>query len=507
MTTQAILTRHDIKHYTNNNGTFEIVENAIPLLVDTHPTRYFFISLHYGKWGVSEATTGTLITGGHDTIDGAIIRAKRLLDRYAPAQLTSSIDGHAISPFVPYDKSAYLPPPYGVCNVCGEDIPEDDENAHGTICTECMENGCMCSRCNTYVSIDDARSGDNGDPYCDECWNSLFVRCGACDEVVSTDDARDIEGDPYCRDCYREYSVACDICHSVFHTDSDRLHWEEETDRQLCDSCYETRSQVIRGYHSGYSIYYHRLDGIAACEASTLYLGVELETDGYSDGVDECAGELYGMSDNGGLFVMETDGSLRNGFEIISQPCTLDYHIEKFPWEEITSTIRNNGGKSNDTDTCGLHIHFSRAFWGDKYDANALRLLYLFERFWETLVRISRRHGDRWKQYAQRYNDDFANCTDISYKVRETREKGRYYAVNLNHRNTVEIRLFKGTLKVSTIYACLELVDFLARYVTTVTTKDLQDTTWEKTVEKIDRDKYPHLMQYLIDRNLAKAVN
>ena len=64
----------------------------------------------------------------------------------------------------------------------------------------------------------------------------------------------------------------------------------------------------------------------------------------------------------------------------------------------------------------------------------------------------------------------------------------RYVAVNLLNSNTIEFRLFRGTLKLNTILATLQLVD-----------SGLQALSWSEFVSGIE---YPELIQYLKERRL-----
>jgi hypothetical protein len=62
---------------------------------------------------------------------------------------------------------------------------------------------------------------------------------------------------------------------------------------------------------------------------------------------------------------LKGDGSLNDGFEIVTHPMTHDWAMEKFPWEMIEK-LRRSGYRSWDTDTCGLHVHASRTSFVDR---------------------------------------------------------------------------------------------------------------------------------------------
>lgn len=365
-------------------------------------------------------------------------------------------------------------------------IPEDDEHEEGQE---------RCFRCSCWYDTDDMVTAENGHTYCEECYSELFTTCSSCDcEVRRSAIYISQSGDEYCDCCYFDNYRRCDRC--GIEVDCDDICYSESHDAYYCGHCH-CSSEYINEYHCGHDLYFHPRQSPSGL---ALYLGVELETDHYSDRGNVASG-LANHNNDGKLFWMEDDSSLEDGIEIISQPCTLKYHLSSFPWKQIIKTCTDGGGRSHDTDTCGLHVHFNKMFFGDMVNINCLKLMYLFERFWDKFVVFSRRRGTGWLHYAAKYNDDFTDVEHADMKVLETRDKGRYFAVNLTHRNTVEIRIFKGTLILSTLFASLELVDFLVRFVKDRTIQELQRSTWETLVNSIGAE-YVNLNAYLVNKHL-----
>ena len=91
-------------------------------------------------------------------------------------------------------------------------------------------------------------------------------------------------------------------------------------------------------------------------------------------------------------------------------------------------------------------------------DAAIARILYFFEKHWEELLKFSRRPpappGASGRQV--RYTDQPTESLDY---VKKCYHGGRYICVNLQNSDTVEFRMFRGTLKTNTLLAALELVD------------------------------------------------
>jgi hypothetical protein len=76
---------------------------------------------------------------------------------------------------------------------------------------------------------------------------------------------------------------------------------------------------------------------------------------------------------------------------------------------------------------------------------------------------------------------------------------GRYAAVNLCNRNTIEFRLFRGTLKYNTLIAAIELVNKICDIATNMTDDEIQLLSWSEFVSTLTE---PELILYLKERNL-----
>ena len=93
---------------------------------------------------------------------------------------------------------------------------------------------------------------------------------------------------------------------------------------------------------------------------------------------------------------------------------------------------------------------------------------------------------------------------DVGNRQQEVLDKakscyGRYYAVNLCNHNTIEFRLFRGTLKLNTLLATLQMVDRICSLAINHDDEDLQTLSWSEFVSHIEA---PELIQYLKERRL-----
>ena len=75
----------------------------------------------------------------------------------------------------------------------------------------------------------------------------------------------------------------------------------------------------------------------------------------------------------------------------------------------------------------------------------------------------------------------------------------RYTCVNLTNCDTIEFRMFRGTLKLNTLLATLQMVDHICDVAFYLSDDELRDLSWSNFVSGI---KEPELIQYLKERNL-----
>jgi len=147
---------------------------------------------------------------------------------------------------------------------------------------------------------------------------------------------------------------------------------------------------------------------------------------------------------------------------------------------------------------CGLHIHINRDAFGSTYDEQEIsiaRIVYFVESHWNELVKFSRRTSDSLMRWASRYGimENIKNTYDKTKKG----NLGRYVAVNLQNYNTVELRVFRGTLNIDTFYATLQFVDEICKRAMTMTDYEFEKMSWSDFVSRINKEEKPELINYL----------
>jgi hypothetical protein len=243
-------------------------------------------------------------------------------------------------------------------------------------------------------------------------------------------------------------------------------------------------------------------------DSNDLHLGVELEVD--NGGENHRNASLFASVLGWGHAYYMHDGSLDQGFEIATQPMTLEYHMSlEQRYRDGFGVLTELGYQSHNTSSCGLHIHFDRAFLGRDGRTQTLKASYLaiiMERNWEKFVQFSRRRYDRIDQWAKKLdlvNDIYADDTDDDARTKFGNKYGygdKYVALNTDHRHTYELRIFRGTLKPETYLATLQFVDNLVRV-----SKECPNLAKAQQItfaDVINHNPHKHLVDYITSRGI-----
>jgi len=213
------------------------------------------------------------------------------------------------------------------CEICGKETTETCELDGKVMCTECRDgHTVVCSRCRKRIWNDD-NYGDDHIDLCSDCYGMPYTRCDRCNAILTYDAV---------------------------------LYYDDE-DIPYCDDCYDAvaNERIIHGYnYKPYPIFYGD---------SKMHLGVELEIDDGGEDSDNAQKIMNVANVQHDHLYCKHDGSIDNGFELVTHPMDLMYHRTVMPWKAILETVANLGYRSHQTSTCGLHIHVSRCALGNTY--------------------------------------------------------------------------------------------------------------------------------------------
>ena len=293
-----------------------------------------------------------------------------------------------------------------------------------------------CDHCGELFADQDLQRRYGGGFVCSDCRDNSFQFSHRYDAWVHDDcvrNALDEDGDQ-----------------CVIDEDDSEFHYDEELDRYIHDDYEPPSRSIIKSYHHSKPFFSVRGDSWVAAHGRAL--GVELEVEGHSVDPATAARAIHEHV-NGGEFgrhvFFERDGSLSNGFELISQPMSVPALRETFQFLREPSLVR--GLRSHRTSTCGLHVHVSRPGLSNLTIARAV-----------TFVNDS--GNDAFIQaLARRYNTGFCNIRDKDLETAHL-PGDRYEAINLTGGATIEFRIFRGSLKYEAVIAAVEFCHALLEY-------------------------------------------
>lgn len=358
------------------------------------------------------------------------------------------------------------------------------------------EDYTICSNCSVEVETNDtSEHPETGDDLCDDCANDILRVCGWCNIECEPAHHDSRTGNDICTRCYDEHSINCEVCGMLMHKNDG--HWMEHADGYFCGSCYEDEysshydcDSNIQEFDYKPTPIFHNTDSSLGQKDRIMYMGVELEVEAYD--ANKCTSTLAGdCNDYGkGFLYCKDDGSLDDGFEIVSHPATLRYHRRKFNWTPMLDSLRKEKVISHNAGTCGIHVHVNLDFFQDAEKVNLGMFIYTQQ---NRVEKIARRCSDDWSKFSKKEKlEDYAHNED------------RYEALNWTSR-TVEFRFFKGTLKRDTFNASLEFVDSVCKFIKTQRTETLADIEqgWTAYTEWLKaRPDYRSLKHYLKTLNI-----
>jgi hypothetical protein len=214
------------------------------------------------------------------------------------------------------------------------------------------------------------------------------------------------------------------------------------------------------------------LNSADAAKDEPLFLGLEWEIDQAGEASDRSFIINSALSKNKPRSWTMRDGSLSDGIEIATMPATLAAHMTEFDYDTACVVASKLGYQGHDTGTAGIHVHMSRSFFGKDKKIQLYKgaiMALVLERHWNDFVRFSRRRYNRIEQWANKKDmlvkmPVDANRDDVEKSFVNCYGYDKYVALNTTKSATFELRIFKSTLKATTIKATLQLVHNLAHW-------------------------------------------
>jgi len=228
-----------------------------------------------------------------------------------------------------------------------------------------------------------------------------------------------------------------------------------------------------------------------------ILMGGEHEAERRRDCPDDIVDRILGTMR--GFALLKNDGSLDNGFEIVTAPATLN--AQKHYWSKFCAENFNEHLSAWHTNTCGFHIHVSRKSL-TPLDIGKLLVFVNAPNNSSFIRQIAGRSSDQWARRSAKSVKDGLNRSD------------KYEAINLGKERTIEFRIFRGNIGKLGIMRTYEFVHALVMFVkqsaldkdTDVQLKNLTYTNLIKFVGKPNnRSQYPYFYTWLVKQGYINS--
>jgi hypothetical protein len=334
------------------------------------------------------------------------------------------------------------------------------------------------------------------------------VECDDCGELeFSTCTNHTYSDENICRECSDNNYRYSDHYECYIHEDSSRWAFDSDGDEVLIHENdddfyynddmgryvhreYEPEIRVIGGYHSSKGRISLRHDDWS--RLTKRLFGVELETEIKVNHItrEKAAERLNDLVNEGVVgknIFFESDGSLNYGFEMVTHPMSLPAHRELWKFLQDKEAIKYM--RSHNTSSCGLHVHVNRRGLSSLQIAKIVT--FVNNRDNEHLIRA----------VARRYADGYCRIKDKTIG-KSCRSEDRYEAVNITPRETIEFRIFKGSLKYESVISAIEfayaVTEFCKPSVTSI--KDLNADKFLDFCAKEMPDETANMRPYISTR-------
>lgn len=192
--------------------------------------------------------------------------------------------------------------------------------------------------------------------------------------------------------------------------------------------------------------------------------------------------------------IVKHDGSLQNGFEVVSIPMSLDAHKEQ--WKPFFAVAAKSGLTVRRT--CGMHVHVSRELLTPLQIGKIMAFI------------CSKENATFIKTIAGRIKPVYsANHTYVEIgnkKITDVnKHHERYSAINLRGEETIEFRFFRSTLNIIRMLQNLEFCDALIRFTwpSNASVQEIKEGGLKIFAQFIleNRKHYPYLAEFMKDHH------
>ena len=342
-----------------------------------------------------------------------------------------------------------------------------------------------------------------------------IVRCD-CGHLELYEDTQTVRNDTWCSVCFEEDAVHVEDLDEYWPRDDAYYHegdclyysYEESRDDDYDDE-EEDEPQGLMSYSTNVLRVLAPDRSIQSSKFGNFTMGIELEMcAGSRSSVDDAVEDVRARLGED-YVVCKSDGSLpSDGFEVVTAPRGLDEHIRRFKAWDVKPAYRAWNAKQ-----CGLHVHIdSRAFTSMTLGKF---LIFINDDNNADFIRsLAGRHpkmDDQARNYCAAENQSI--ITD-PLKAIKGKDSSRYRMVNVTNMdkdelirlginwrqydtsgrkfNTVELRIFRASLKKERLLAQIEFAHAAVMFVRAASYRDLTEGAFKGWLAK-SHVLYPHL--------------
>lgn len=302
----------------------------------------------------------------------------------------------------------------------------EEDNCTGYVpctCIDCIEN-------NKYIY------------YCDH----METNCISDHEPITTE-----EGNTYSYNLEGEVFQRCASC-GEYH-DMEDIFYHEDNWEYYCRDCYPQGHELIFNYHE-WDGEFKKL----GLEKEGLYFGIEIEmtSNNLNSSIEYFTSYCYSNNiDWQDIGHFESDCSINGeGVEFITNPMSYNFAKDILPklynaFEYAEFMIDSS---------CGQHIHYSRTVASEETLLNTITFL---ENNKEDVIKFSKRESEmkfkRWSKFYNNEEEQIKRQVAMSKDYNRSR-LDRYHTINLTNDETIECRIFAGTLDSNITIANIEFL-------------------------------------------------
>ena len=238
----------------------------------------------------------------------------------------------------------------------------------------------------------------------------------------------------------------------------DCLYWDDNFgDYRFESDIDEEEDEEIKNYIHCYKSSNRNLRSPEKFAKGTKFqVGLEVEVEFNYDRDDAAEFLVENYSDNEHNFILEEDGSLTDGFEMVTSPFIFDEELPSWLSKSLEYLEDDTDRQFNN---CGGHVHIDR---NNFINRKAIQLFtYLFNNFDNTIYLLSGRDKIS-PYYAQSQKNTFINVLDVH--TTDNNWGSRYVYINRENSATIEVRIFKGCTSKEIIIKRLSILKHMIEY-------------------------------------------